>query len=169
MATAIPVISLALTAFGAYQSYNQMQNAKSASKDAARNQRASQEAQNRASQVEGQRARIQQVREARIRRAQILSSTGNEGLGFSGTSGYTGGTGAVTSQAGSNIGYINQRQNQANEISAFNVAAGNAMSRANTAGASAQQWQALSGLGMSVFNQSGGFTTIFGGNTFKKA
>ena len=108
-----------------------------------------------------QRARIAQVREARIRRAQVLSAAGNEGIGAS-SSGVVGATSSITSQEAGNIGFINQTQDFSQQITAANNTAVDAQ-------VSAAKWQAIGNITGSIFGAKGSFTTIFGGNTNKPA
>lgn len=124
-------------------------------------QRAASAAQGRSANVEAQRARIQQVREARLRRAQVVSAAEGSGLG-TGTSGVGGAVGSIASQMGSNIGTINQQQTFAEETSV-------ALQKSADAGVEAQQWQMIGNFSQSIFTQQGGMTTIFGGNTSTKA
>ena len=131
----------------------------SAAKKQAKAQGEASDAQGRAANVEAQQARIAQVREARIRRGQVVASGTNAGMGV-GTSGIGGATGSISSQMGSNIGSINQQQTFADETSA-------ALQKSTDAGVKMQTWQQIGNFSQSIFNQSGGFTTIFGGNTSK--
>lgn len=157
MAAITTILSVGALAVGAASAVSQS----NAAKKAASAQRAAGEAQSRAASVEAQRARIAQVREARIRRAQVVSSGTNVGLGM-GTSGIGGAVGSISSQMGSNIGDINQQETFAQETS-------NALQKSVNAQAEGQKWQQIGNFSQSIFNQSGGFTTIFGGNTHKKA
>jgi len=151
-ALAIAAISAAATA------YSGVQQSKAAKKQTQAQGEAA-DAQGRAANVEAQQARIAQVREARIRRGQVVASGTNAGMGV-GTSGIGGATGSISSQMGSNIGSINQQQTFADETSA-------ALQKSTDAGVNAQKWQMIGNFSQSIFNQSGGFTTIFGGNTSK--
>ncbi len=125
--------------------YSGQQQAK-ATKNAANAQREATAAQARAASVDSQRDRIQQVREARIRRAQVLAASGNEGIGF-GSSGTQGAVGSISTQAAANIGSINQQQTFADEASA-------ALQRAADAQVSAQKWQTIGAIGKSIFDTS---------------
>lgn len=153
------IIAVAAVSIGA-SIYSGKQQAK-ATKQAAAAQREATAAQGRSASVEAQRARIQQVREARIRRAQVLSAGTNAGLGM-GTSGIGGAVGSIASQMGENIGSINQQQTFADQTSA-------ALQQAADYQVKAQKWQTIGNFSQSIFNQAGGFTTIFGGNTPTKA
>jgi len=149
--------------------YRESKKAASAAKRQAEIERQAELTKARYSNVQAQKARIQQVREARIRRAQVTAATGGEGLGFAGTSSFQGSIGSITSQENANITATNADQTLGNSISAFNIASGEAQSDILEAGARAQQWQTIGNIGTSIFNAGGGFTTIFDGNTNKKA
>lgn len=123
------------------------------------------ESQQRQSDVEAQRQRVAQVREERIKRAQVLASTGNTSMGISGTSSLQGSTGSLGTQMGANIGYINQQQGFATEQSGYNQEMGAASSSIFTAQNSAAGWQQIGSLGGSLFSAGGGFSTIFGKKT----
>ena len=148
----IAAVAVGVSAVSAYMQYESAQDAADAQKEAAA-------AQGRSAAVEAQQARIKQVREARIRRAQVISSGTNSGMGM-GSSGIGGAVGSISSQMGSNIGTINQQQTFAQETSA-------ALQKAADANVTAQGWQMIGNFSQSAFNQAGGFTTIFGGNTNK--
>lgn len=122
-------------------------------------QKESNAAMQRKADIEAQRARLAQIREARIRRAQVLASTGVTGTGTSGTAGATA---SITSQTAANINAIDVNQQLSAQASAANQRAADASSNM----ALGQTYGQLVG---TIFNQQGGFTTIFGGNTHKKA
>lgn len=155
MAAISTIIAAASLAIGAVSAYNQYQ----AGQDAADAQKKAQQAQSRSAQVAAQRERLAAMREARIKRAQILSSAGVQGVGGSGVSGATS---SIGSQLGANIGYMNVQEGFAQAASKANQQAANAMS-------SATNWQAIGGVAQNIFQSQGGFTTIFGGNTIPKA
>lgn len=100
--------------------------------------------------------RRQQIREERIRRAQIEQAAANQGAG--GSSGEAGAISALGSQVGSNVASINQGQVAAAGIS-------NAMSRAAGATQRAQVAQGVANLSGTIFQASGGFGSIFGGES----
>lgn len=143
--------------------------AEKAAKQKAANQQGVVEVKKQQNDVSARQDRIKQAREARIRRARIIAATGNEGLGFNGTSGSVGGTSSVSSQAANNIGNINQDVGFANRISVFNQGAADAQGSYNSAQASNAQWQSIGNVGSSIFEAGGGWQTIFGGNTHKAA
>lgn len=165
----VSIIGIAISAFSAVQQMGAADDAADAAGQQADAQRKAEQARSRQSEVEAQRQRIQQIREGRVRRAQVISSTGNEGLGFSGTSGSVGATAGITSQVASNIGNINQSQGFASEISTYNIQAGQAGADMAQAQANGAMWQKIGGVGDSIFQAKGGWTTIFGGNTHKTA
>ena len=100
--------------------------------------------------------RRQQIREERIRRAQIEQAAANQGAG--GSSGEAGAISALGSQMGANIASINQGQKAAEGI-------GNAMSAAAGHGQKAQVAQGVASLSGTIFQASGGFESIFGGES----
>ncbi len=130
--------------------------------------KAARDAESRIAEVRNARERIEQAREARVRAASIAAATTNQGIG-AGTSGVAGSLGSVRSQASSNIGFINQQESFAGEASRLLQVAADHSSNAATAGAEGAQWQQIGALAGQAFGQAGGFTTIFGGNTIKKA
>lgn len=82
-------------------------------KKAMRRMAAAQEQSNKIGQAranaEAHRERIRLQREARIRRAQVISGAANAGVGLEG-SGVVGATGSITSQLGQGIGTLGQMQ-----------------------------------------------------------
>ena len=106
------------------------------------------EVRKRQSEVQAQRERLKSQREARIRRADIISSSGAGGVGLSGTSGVVGGISSVASQEGSNQSAVNTAQQFAGELSALNTQ----YSQSVLEGAKAQA---------NYFQQSSGINTIF--------
>ncbi len=120
-------------------------------------QRESNAAQQQQTDIQAQKARISQEREARIRRAQVLASTG-----ISGSSGTAGAMASISSQEASNIGSIGVMQD-------LSTAASNANQRAADASSNMALGQMYGQMAGTIFTNQGGFTTIFGGNTHKKA
>lgn len=122
----------------------------SAQKQAAKTQR-------QIADVQSARERVQAAREARIKRAQILATTGNMGIGPE-SSGPAGSVSSIGSQTGSNIMYQNTM-----------TSLGNQLSKANT---SAANWQAIGGIAGSmtdwkdIFN-SGNNMNILNGAKYK--
>lgn len=94
----------------------------------------------------------QQLREERIRRAQIEQASANQGVG--GSSGEAGAISALGAQVGANVASINQGQMAADGISG-------AMSKAAGATQRAQVAQGVASLSGTVFSASGGFGSIF--------
>ncbi len=98
----------------------------------------------------------QQLREERIRRAQIEQASANQGVG--GSSGEAGAVSALGAQVGANVASINQGQMAAEGISG-------AMSRAAGATQRAQVAQGVASLSGTVFSGAGGFNSIFSSGT----
>lgn len=127
--------------------------------------------------VMAQRDRVQQVREARIRRAQVISSAGNAGLSLAGgSSGISGATSSIQSQMGNNLGTLGSMSSFAQQLSLANQRSADAQSDYYKAGAQGQMWQSIFGAvgqvagGVSDFMGAGskdGQASIGGGNDFK--
>lgn len=103
-----------------------------------------QRAQSRAASAQAQQERIKQIREARIRRGQMMAGAAGQGAGLA-SSGVAGGSSSISSQMGNNIGNINVQEGFAQIASRYNQ-------QAADAGAKMQQWQGISSLGMSMFS-----------------
>jgi hypothetical protein len=123
--------------------------------------------------VNARKERRQQLREARIRRAQVLSASANAGaLGASTT---TGAIGGINTQFGANIGQINEAQGFGQAISTQNEAAAAQQTEINRlegksqiVQAQTQLFQSIGNLGENIFQRAGGFTSLAGGNIFSR-
>lgn len=160
-------IALAGTAVSAYSGYKEQKKAAAAQQQMAAAQRESIAAQQRASNVEAARQRMQMAREARIRKSQVLATAGLTGLG-AGTAGVSGAVSSIGTQLAANIGTANVLTGFAEQASQANQRAADFSSKAATHMAKAQQWQQLGAISGSIFDRTGGYTTIFGGNTIPK-
>ena len=109
--------------------------------------------QTRLNDINARRAMIQQQREARIRRAQVLTETAGGGLGIGGTSSSVGAIGAVTTQEATNVGNIRQQGD-------FGRAIGEAGTEAYTAMGEAKGWNQIGGIAGDIFTKTGGFQTF---------
>ena len=85
------------------------------SRQAAKAQEKAQELSQRRADLEAARARRQQVREARIRRAQIIAQS--QAVGGEGSSAEAGATGSLQSQLGANLSFLDQTQQLSRQIS----------------------------------------------------
>lgn len=121
-------VGVGIAAYGAHES-------EKANDEAVEASRKSEAAKQRMASADAAKARLEQVREARIRRAQIVASGANTGLGSS-TSGVAGAISSISSQAAANIGSINQAEGFAQQISYYNQQAADA----RTDAANAQAW-----------------------------
>lgn len=123
--------------------------------------------------VAARKERRQQLREARLRRSQVLAAAANAGAIGSSTVG--GALGSLGSQFGANIGSINEAQGFGQAISTQNEIIGNQQSEINRLEGKSQQiaakqqiFQSIGNLGQSIFDRAGGFTTLGGGNIFSR-
>lgn len=122
-ATWIAIGSLAVSAAAAYVGYQQQSKAARQQKQA---QAISQAEQN--AQVAAQRKA--QVRQERMRKAEILSSAVNSGVGMS--SGQIDATSDVGSLVEGNLGQMSRNQNSATQYLSFEQGAADSMSKART-------------------------------------
>lgn len=129
----------AIVASTAY-SIKQQQDARSEQKKAANEQGA-------ANAERAAAERRQQIREERIRRAQIEQASANTGTIAS--SGSMGATGGLSTTLASNLGFNLSQITHAGNISAFNQSAANSMGRAQTV-------EQLGSLATSIFSMSAG-------------
>jgi len=125
-----------------------------AAQDQADAQKESIAAQQRSSDYQAQRARIQAVRESRIRQAQMTAGAGQAGIGFE-SSGVVGAQSSLASQLGSTIGASNVVQGFAGQASAANQ-------RAADAAATGAMWQAIGSVSSSAFSGLGGWKKLIG-------
>lgn len=166
VAIAAAVVGAASTVYSAQQTKKAGKVAAEGARQQAEQQRLSSEAQGRQASVEAQRERIKQAREARIARGRVIASTEGTGIDSS-SSGAAGAVGSVFSQAGYNVGNINQAQTFAQEASAANQAFADI--GANTAAtvakyqSNAATGQAVGSIASSIFSTQGGFGSIFKG------
>jgi type II secretory pathway pseudopilin PulG len=111
-----------------------------------------------------ERDRIAQVREERIRRANVIASAGNAGIGVGptngGSSGLAGATGSLRSQLGQNLGNLGQMSNFAAQISAAHQQQMQAASDFRTARSQGAAWQ---GIFTSVEKVSNAASSFFSG------
>lgn len=140
---AIAVVSLATVAAGAYEQSRQAKSAAKDRKEAGRVAQAEQAAQMNQS-------RRAQVREERVRRAQVLQSAQNTGVSQS--SGELGATSALGSLIGGNLAGMNRQQNTASAIGNLGQSAADAEIKGAT-------WGAVSGVAGSIFGMSAGSLT----------
>lgn len=146
---AVALVSLAVTAASTAYSVDQQKKAGKAQQEGQDIASAQQKSVDLAN-------KRQQLREERIRRAQIEQASANQGVG--GSSGEAGAVSALGAQVGANVASINQGQMAAEGISG-------AMSKAAGATQRAQVAQGVASLSNTVFSGAGGFNSIFSSGT----
>ena len=154
----LAAIGLAVSAGGAVMQASAQSDAKKAQRNAAEEQRKVRAEEKAQLAAKAANERRQQIREERVRRAQVIQSSENTGV--SGSSGEMGATANLATQLGANIGYnvgaiasANKATQYAQNSADFLGSAQNSMSRANT-------WGSVGGLGTSIFSSSGGFNAF---------
>jgi len=152
--------SLAVGAVGLAQGYSAQQGAADAQQQQAAATREAAATQQRSANVQAQQERVKQLREARIARARVLSSSVSMGVGTAST-GVSGAVSSISSQYGENVGRINVAQTFAEKTSQAQQQAADFGVRAQGKMAEAAQWQQLSQLGFQAAEATGGFDKIF--------
>ena len=113
-----------------------------------------------------QREKVASLREARIKRAQIVQSSVNAGAMYGGTSSATGATGSIASQYGQNTGMLNQFEGFGDRLSALSQQSADALSKYNRIGAKqaafAGMMKGIGGIGDAAISFAGGFGAIGG-------
>ena len=164
---ALPYIGLALSAAGAVQQYSAGKKQEKAQKNAQRIQQEATEKENKIRQREADavthRARVQSIRQGRIRRGALSAYAGASGT--QGSSGAIGAGASISSQLSGGLAFGAGQRERGEELGNLNVATGAALSRENINIASAQSssntWGAIGGIGSTIFSDAGGFKTIF--------
>ena len=109
-----------------------------------------------------------QIRDERVRRAQIMQSAENQGAG--GSSGQSGATSGLATNLGANLGMNQSAISAGQQITGFNQASADynlqAQQTIGQQAAPSNKWGNLAGLGMQMFGASGGFGAIKGGYNY---
>lgn len=140
----IEVALFALAAAGTAYSIDQQRDAKEAQKNAAIEQKKIRNEQRAQNEAQAAQERRKQLREERIRRARIVSSS--QAAGTVGSSGEAGALGSLATQLSSNLGANLAAINSAADISLFSQNAANFMSVADQANSNAQMAGQISSL-----------------------
>lgn len=144
IAVGVAVVALAV---GVQQADEQ----KSAARRGLKIQERQSDIQEAAEKIQLNQSRRQQLREERVRRAQILQRA--EGAGVSGSSGVTTAISSISSRVGSNIAFQTGQGEAAEAISNLGVKAAGARARSTIAGA-------RSNLAFNVFTQALSFASV---------
>lgn len=145
--------SLAVGTYTQVKSQQQARKAASAQKNAQKQQEASIAEQQATQAMQRDQERRQQVRENRIKVAQMLQSSENTGTGYS--SGEAGGVSSLNSQMNTNLGFISGAAMHTDAASSYNQKASDLWFRATEYQNSANQWQSWGRLGQSALSLGG--------------
>ena len=133
---------------GTGYSINEQEKAKDKQKEAVQEQRKARNEQKAQNEAQAAQERRKQLREERIRRAKILSTS--QAAGVIGSSGEAGALGGLSTQLSSNLGANLGALNSASDISLFSQNAANFSSAADQANANAQMAGQVSSLAFQV-------------------
>lgn len=167
------IVSYAVAAYGAYNTYASGQKAKKAGEkqevalqSSAAEQRKQFAAQQRIADIKNARERANTARQVRMARGAIQSQGANTGT--SGSSGVIGGIASTETQGASNLGTFGSIQGNQEDINAsqsaqssFAADAGRAQGDSIQAQADISSSQGIFNIGQSLFKEGGGFKTIF--------
>lgn len=159
-AVTIAWIGAGLSAGGSLMQMSEQKNAQKSSQAAAREATAArgEEAAGQA-KMAGQERR-QQIREERVKRAQILNQAAQTGA--AGSSGEAGAVGGMATQLGANLGSNSGSVMRGQRITGFLQNQANFQTQAGNQQAKANMWGQASQIGGSMFGQAGGWNTLFG-------
>lgn len=152
----IATASLVLGAVSTAIQYRANIEAEGDREDAAKQQEKARAEQKAAQAAQAAAERRQQIREERIKRARLVQSS--IGTGVSGSSGEMGAGGSLATQLSSNIGFNLGQERAAAAISGYNQSAADFLSSASSKVAEANQWGAVAGMSMNIFDKTSGFT-----------
>lgn len=152
--TIIAVAAMATAAVSAYSGYTARQDQKEAYENAASENRKAQGEQRALKFQEQAQERRNQVREERVRRAKILQSSENTGVGDS--SGAYGAVDGLSTQLNNNLGINAGRATAGDRIGGYMQNAADFNLSAQNASISAQNADSLFSLSASIFSASGG-------------
>lgn len=113
-------------------------------------------------EIQNVRAIRQQIRQQRAAAGSIIAQGANAGT--LGSTGVTGGVASTQSQMRSNLRYMSDIADTQSAYAAASMRYGDAAAAFGQAQGDEARGAAFGNLGASVFNQFGGFQTIFGGN-----
>lgn len=159
IAAAVPYIGLALSAYGAYQSYTAGQEQKQAMQSSAAESRAQVAAQQRIADIKNARERANMARTARIAAGTITNQGYSKGVG--GSSGVQGGLASIGTQVATNLGVFGAVEGNQQDILASQGRQGQYQAQAGEAQADSIMGGTIFSVGSAVFKEGGGFKTIF--------
>lgn len=152
---------LGLQTVGYLQQRKAISAQSSALKSQAEEQRKVNEMQERYRLVQERRQRLDVLRQARIQTGGMEAQMGQAGLGLTGTSGFTGATSSIQTQATANLGAINMASGASTAISEGSQRAADFGTQANIAYGQQQQWANISKLGSFMADNNEQIINIF--------
>ena len=148
LAPILPYLAAGAAVAGTAASIDQNRRSSNAQKDARRQQENARGEQQAQQNAEAAQARRQQIREARIKRAQILQAS--ENTRTAGSSGETGAVGGINTALGSNMGLSQANIERSQRIGAFNQAASDFMSDAQSHANRGQMFGQVANMGFNL-------------------
>lgn len=155
----IAMIGLAVSVAGAGLSYYQGRQAANAQRKAADEAKAANARQASIQSAQAAQEQRQQIREERIRRAQIENNAALTGT--QGSSGELGALGNLATNLSGNLGMNSAMIAAGQEITGFRQRQADYNTQAQSRSNMSSLWGSVSGIGSSVFQNAGGFKTMF--------
>jgi len=160
---AVAIIGVLASVAGVVQQQQAQAEAKSDQKKAEAEQRKARDEQKAQQAAQSAQERRAQIREERVRRARIVQSSENTGVGTS--SGSSGATGDLATTLGANLGYNIGQTAASGRISDLNQSAADFMSSSQSHINTANNWGQVGSIGQSIFGAAGGFKNFTGSST----
>jgi hypothetical protein len=157
-------IAAATAAVGTANQLEQGRVARSTARTQAGLQRQRQGEERAMNAAQAAQERRQQIREERVRRARVMQASENTGV--AGSSGEIGAIGALSTGLSSNIGTNLGRLGAAERLSGISQGIADTNLSLGLAQSRAQEGQALTNIGSTIFGAAGGFGTLSGSSIF---
>lgn len=154
-------VGLGLQGVSYLQQRKSLKAQQSATKQAAEEQRRINMMQERVRLVQERRQRLDILRQQRIQQGSMEASIGSSGLGLSGTSGFTGATSAIQTQATANLGAIDMASGASTAISRASQTAADYQTQASLAQGRQSMYKSMGGFGDFLSSNAGEIGNIF--------
>jgi hypothetical protein len=154
-------VGLGLQGVSYMQQRKSLKAQQSATKQAAEEQRRINLMQERVRLVQERRQRLDILRQQRIQQGRMETEMGGSGLGLAGTSGFTGATSSIQTQATANLGAIDMASGASTAISRASQTAADYQTQASLAQGRQSMYKSMGGFGDFLSSNAGEIGNIF--------